>query len=399
VAVNRHEADAALERLGAESERIADALLAMDNHPGHQLLRASSLSGLTLRRWTEASAAMEALWEQFAAYRRLLADARQVRARRDRPGNAELAELNGLLTGPAVVLGERQIPIEKRSLTGPAVVVDHLSLHQLIARMKAAYSRITDVLGAAHDAWSQHVQVLDPLDSQVRSITALTESLGYAPAALERARAELITIRQQAVADPLGTPISARARRLVEELAVLRAELAGLADVRDGFEHRVRQLEEQLALLRHTVTRSARARQEVLVKIASPVLPDVVDTVSLLLPRLDALQARYRSRQWRLLAREMNELERAVNRAVADAQTVLTTIIGLLDRRSELRGRLDAYCAKAARLGHAEDAELGALHREAHELLFTTPCDLRASTVAVARYQHAVVNRSEETRR
>jgi hypothetical protein len=95
----------------------------------------------------------------------------------------------------------------------------------------------------------------------------------------------------------------------------------------------------------------------------------------------------------------MNELERAVNRAVADAQTVLTTIIGLLDRRSELRGRLDAYCAKAARLGHAEDAELGALHREAHELLFTTPCDLRASTVAVARYQHAVVNRSEETRR
>ena len=56
---------------------------------------------------------------------------------------------------------------------------------------------------------------------------------------------------------------------------------------------------------------------------------------------------------------------------------------GLLDRRSELKGRLTAYQAKAARLGLGEDRDLLACSRIAAGLLSRQPCDLRAVTRAV----------------
>src|SRR5436190_243719 len=63
----------------------------------------------------------------------------------------------------------------------------------------------------------------------------------------------------------------------------------------------------------------------------------------------------------------------------------------LLGRRDELRGLLDAYQIKAARLGAAEDSELTKLYDEAHELLWTAPCDLAAAGAAVTRYQQAIL--------
>ncbi|RFU38686.1 hypothetical protein DZF91_26365, partial [Actinomadura logoneensis] len=68
---------------------------------------------------------------------------------------------------------------------------------------------------------------------------------------------------------------------------------------------------------------------------------------------------------------------------------------GLLERREELRGRLGAYRVKAARLGLAEDADLLTIHERARELLWTSPCDLRAATVALSGYQQAVNSRTK----
>jgi hypothetical protein len=62
-----------------------------------------------------------------------------------------------------------------------------------------------------------------------------------------------------------------------------------------------------------------------------------------------------------------------------------------LDRRDELRGLLDAYQARAAKLGGAEDSELDARYDRAHDLLWTAPCDLSAAADAVAGYQQAVL--------
>ncbi|MGW5313524.1 hypothetical protein ACWEQ0_26980, partial [Nocardia thailandica] len=66
---------------------------------------------------------------------------------------------------------------------------------------------------------------------------------------------------------------------------------------------------------------------------------------------------------------------------------------GLLDRRAELRGRLQAYRAKAARLGVSEERDVLAADRIAAGLLTRRPCDLGAVTRAVADYRQIVGER------
>jgi hypothetical protein len=61
-----------------------------------------------------------------------------------------------------------------------------------------------------------------------------------------------------------------------------------------------------------------------------------------------------------------------------------------LARRRELRGRLDAYCAKASGLGLSEDLELSRLHDAAQHALYIAPADLEHADDLVREYQHAI---------
>ncbi|MBM0240480.1 hypothetical protein JNW88_31480, partial [Micromonospora sp. ATA32] len=62
---------------------------------------------------------------------------------------------------------------------------------------------------------------------------------------------------------------------------------------------------------------------------------------------------------------------------------------------AELRGRLAAYRAKAARLGFAEHTELSRRHCAAEDLLYSSPCDLPAATRALSAYQRHLNDLSE----
>jgi hypothetical protein len=77
--------------------------------------------------------------------------------------------------------------------------------------------------------------------------------------------------------------------------------------------------------------------------------------------------------------------ETASYRAVADAADAS------LGRREELRGMLQAYKAKAARLGAAEDLGITEIYEAARDMLWTAPCDLAAAADAVAAYQQAIL--------
>ena len=71
---------------------------------------------------------------------------------------------------------------------------------------------------------------------------------------------------------------------------------------------------------------------------------------------------------------------------------------GLLERHTELRGRLRVYQAKAARLGLAEDPDLLSSGRIASGLLSRQPCDLAAATRAIADYQQLIAEKREAKR-
>ena len=93
-------------------------------------------------------------------------------------------------------------------------------------------------------------------------------------------------------------------------------------------------------------------------------------------------------------ARLAAELDRcAADLATSAARTaeLRQSAAAAIDKRDELRGLLRAYKAKAARLGAAEDADLARRHEQAHDLLWTAPCDLVAAEAAVTAYQRAIL--------
>jgi hypothetical protein len=94
--------------------------------------------------------------------------------------------------------------------------------------------------------------------------------------------------------------------------------------------------------------------------------------------------------EWTEVPAALADLATATDQATARTADVRDTAAALLGRRAELRGRLDAYRVKAAQLRLTEDAEITACYQTAYELLWTVPCDLRAATRSLNRYQQAI---------
>ena len=93
---------------------------------------------------------------------------------------------------------------------------------------------------------------------------------------------------------------------------------------------------------------------------------------------------------WPLRARRLDELDSAIGTAAATLRAAREQAAGLLERRAELRGRFEAYRAKAGRLGHAEHPEIMATGQDVEQLLWSRPCDLPAATRALNAYQRTL---------
>ena len=244
---------------------------------------------------------------------------------------------------------------------------------------------------AVEAAWRKGIDQLDPLDTELRAARAFAESLGVEEPALDRIADELTAIRGRIATDPLAAP--APGRELTERIAAVRSDLTALAAARDSLAEQLERLGALIDEIADVGTKIRAAHATVLEKIASPGLAPLTDPVPALRARLAALPAL--SGRLRELATALDELRADAGQALAESRDRLASATGLLDRRLELRGRLDAYHAKARTLGYAEDLDLLAVHREARVLLYTIPCDLAAATRAVKRYQEALQARRE----
>ncbi|MEO3807763.1 hypothetical protein ABGB17_02030 [Sphaerisporangium sp. B11E5] len=375
--------DHALRRRTEERDRVGGDLLDLDAHSTHRLLSGMTPTGETGRRWEAALGASVTLWWLFDAYRRVLDQALELRA----AGRPDLAALTALLTGPSVELKPGDVPVEKRSLLRAAG--EWVTLDAALARMDQAYREVAATVAAVDEAWGALLPVLDEADAARRAAADVAEGLGAADPELVRLGKALDGLRAAVSADPLGaTGRRAELDAAAAAVAARRAALERAAGIRDDYEARARRLGERVDRVAEAEREARRMRDTVLVKIAAPALPALPDQARALRDRLAAL-ATVRGR-WLELADRLADLERAVEDALTRAGTIGDSIAGLIARRDELRGRLTAYQAKAARLGHAEDLALAGLYGRARDLLWTAPCDLRGATVAVAEYQRAV---------
>jgi hypothetical protein len=170
----------------------------------------------------------------------------------------------------------------------------------------------------------------------------------------------------------------------------VRVELEGLLRLRDEAHERLQQLGDVLQRADATLAEARRARGEVLAKIAATEVPAVPGPASALRERIVLAVELQQSGQWHRLAPLLDLLEDAAAKELGRARQSLTEVAQPLALRAELRGRLEAYKAMAARLGLAEDPEVIERFEKARWLLWSAPCDLRAAAEAVNRFQQSL---------
>jgi hypothetical protein len=192
--------------------------------------------------------------------------------------------------------------------------------------------------------------------------------------------------------DPLSLAtrdIEARIKAIADSVERRSAELAELAAMQSNWSGTLAAAAESLDALREAGARATEIRAHAVQKVLAGAFPERGDAE----PRLRAELAAITSTD----PKALRALRRRIDAALQAAREEEQLAQGLLDRRTELKGRLTAYQAKAARLGLGEDRDLLACIRIAKGLLSRQPCDLRAVTRAISDYQQLIVEKQEKT--
>ncbi|MEU0538892.1 hypothetical protein ABZ319_03415 [Nocardia sp. NPDC005978] len=366
-----------------EIDAIATTLVELDRHTGLQLVRRCPPTGRTAERWAPAHTALDGLWADFGRLRDLIDRVHAARARR-RLESRDRAELTRLLRGQPVELVRVPIPLAQRALDGPAERVEFAGFGDLLARMRAGFPGIVEVLDAIEGSHLRAVSRIAPVRAEIATLTELPESHSCATdIAVLAARADTdpLALTKTELDDRLGE-IASR----INDLTARRAEIEAITRDRGDT---IARLRARVDTLRATHERAGLARLAVERTILAGPIPRPADHSLALGAEVTALAADSAAPAELLL-----DLRRRLTAAIAAATESEELALNLLDRRSELRGRLSAYRAKAARLGVSEDRDVLATDRIAAGLLTRRPCDLAACTRAVADYRQLIAQKS-----
>lgn len=360
-------------------DAMGATLVELEAHPGLEHVQRYPPTGVTAQRWTIAEEAHGRLWADLASMTWVLDSAKAVRARRTHPSNDDQVELSNLLFGQPVEVSRQRIPLAQRTITTRAEKVQYIGLNELADRMSTDYRTLVDFLEAVDRANSQVLDGLGPVQSKL-------DQAGVA------SPKELVDLLSTSANDPLSltsADIVRRLKTITDGIADRSAEFAELAEIQADWQAALDRTAAQIGTLRETTDRAARARVQAERSIVTGPLPVEPDTEPELRGALQGLGGPDAA-----ALRALRVRVRAALRAMSESEELAQ---GLLDRRSELAGRLTAYQAKAARLGFAEDSELLAAGRIAAGLLSRKPCDLRAATRAIADYQNQLTRKREAT--
>ena len=393
--MSRDQAAAAVKAAAAERDAIQANLLELDSSFGKQLLAGAELTGGTRRRWDATAATLATLWQVFSAYSAVVDQAAEAVA--GRLGPRELAAISELLAGRSVQLASGPAPLAGRDLADPGH--EDLTLATAVARMRGAFSRVTEVVSAAELVWTEVAGRLDAAGAELARVTPLAATLGDEALTgnLTAAQANLARLRDTLNSDPLalwqpgGTVDTSEADRLAEQVTAAASRVDELVRVRDEAHQRIAEVTAAAAAARSARQDAVAAWQQAAAKIAAGALPPPPPDLADLSGRLDGLGAMLAGGRWTRLASELDLLDRELATATAGFREAERAVVAAMAKRDELRGLLGAYKVKAARLGAAEDATLAERYDRARDLLWTAPCDLAAAEAAVTGYQQAVL--------
>jgi hypothetical protein len=373
------EIDRELASRAKEVASMSATLVELDNHAGLVHVRRYPPTGVTAQRWAAVETSLAQLWDDLGRMTSILDSAQTLRARRSRPDDDDRAELTRLLRERPLEVSRQLIPLAQRQISGPGEAVEYVGLADTAARMHSEYPAVVEFLDAVDGINTLIAKRLAP--SQQR----LDDAGMTGPK-------EMTDLLAVSATDPL----SLTERDVDKHISALDAsierqtrDLADLAALQANWPDALAKTASQLGALGDATQRAAQVRTHAQEKVLSGPLPVHADAE----PGLRAeLQAITEPDPAALLS-----LRRRIAAALRDAREDEALAQGLLDRRSELKGRLTAYQAKAARLGIGEDPDLLASGQIAAGLLSRRPCDLRAVTRAITDFQQLIVKKREES--
>jgi hypothetical protein len=378
--------DTILAELQAASERIGANLLELELDPTRKLLEGVALEAESAVRWAQASAALLELWRRHELLGDVLERAAAVRGGRGRLPADRQAELEELLCGRSIVLSSGSAPLARRALLGTSRGADRCTPRELLAQMSAAFDEVNATLAALVSPWDDLAPRLVAAGAVLRRATE--HAAGAEPDALAGAARRHAELSARLARDPLAVA-PGEVAALEASLASIAGAAAAVAALRDGVDDRLGQAGELLRMVGQAREEALSARAAALAKIAAPDVVEPPDAARLedALAQVARLTAAGR---WREAHEDLARWTARAEAALEQARAAAATNRAPVEARNQLRGRLDAYRAKAQSLRLLETPAVAELHERARQALFVAPTDLAQAEELVARYQQAL---------
>lgn len=402
--MNVEQIDRLLAQWKQNLDRISQNLIDLHGLPTYQQLTAMpsdvELTGQTRAKVVPALSAMNDLFQNFDLLVKTID--RAVMLRKQVPkflsssAESQLREIEYLLTGNSIQLGEQQIPLAQRDLLSAAQTHNAIAPAKLLEVMTAAFQVAKNVVVAVETAQSHLAAQLTRAQTEMRSIQTFADSLGVRTSnELAVAQQNLLDFGDRIICDPLGVsdefereiePIIIRSRQYLEEIdrqkASVKQELSQAHQLLQNLIHLNQQHQTIFAEYQEKITESATRSQ--------PLADEQIEALN---QWLDRLEIKFKEgifqpvkiglQNWQLRTQEYLS---AQQQAYTDNQTAL-------EMRQELRGRLQALQAKALAKGMAENEQLNQIAQQAKQLLYTRPTPLEQAIQLVSEYEK-VLNRS-----
>ncbi len=288
-----------------------------------------------------------------------------------RVGPDELAELARLMWG---------------RLPDPLGAPSAFSLTEACTLAAALVDRLTVVLSSDVIAGSGVASQLAAVRAAIERCRMHNEVLGISAAAIDA----LSTGLEAAVATGDRDTIQAAVAASDAAVTAVERDLIKEAANRSSTAHRLAELQVRYEELQAKTASVGELAERCRSRITGP--PRLaVPSASVLGPPPAAQAASARTADdWAAARAEIDGYATRLERCGLALDEAERTYGAPLQARDELRGLLGAYRTRAARNGFAEAPELEDLHRAAHDLLWSAPCDVVEAARRVEEYQDAV---------
>jgi hypothetical protein len=397
LSVTLTEVDAALARAQTEIAALGSRLFELDAERERGAAEVDGLRGASAVEWQGAHDQISVMWSWYQALSQTLANF-TTRRHSPRIGRRETEALWSDLNSASVDLPGESMELARCCLTADAMAARTWTISRLVRFMSAVLAKAAETITSVLTIRELALPKLDEMDASVAHTESVARDSGlHIPNETAALRERLRTIRDQLATDPLAVPLDAFSELSTGIARIERQVDEALAEL-DRVDSELERINSDLCAALDDLDRASQDWAETDRKIAGHAGRPAAEETGEVPGRVTELRNGLEQARQCLATGDRAgalRLAGALGPATADVRATTRRLAASaaapLDRRRELRGRLQAYRAKAQSLGRAEDPALSELYRTVMDTLYRAPCDLDEAERQLTEYQAGIL--------